>query len=284
MVHSIVGMSSSRVSIQRRSRMNVVKAKHAQDVGPPSLQSPGRERVVPLLPNPTGLPLSSLSTACIRRRRSSTPGQRNACSSTPCAPARHRRPAPRLSARPPPKARLLLHPVPTRAAPPSCTRQSAGPCPGSRRGADATACPCHLASPRQHPKHVFPPPPRHWGSTCDRLAARHGRALACTVPTQWTPPRLPPGGRARPRRQKLHTLAFFQKRARETDNFGMEEIESECIECRSPTPSHLFSVIPNGPVSSDGFCVGDASPSRSRTMSGQMEMQVQHGKEASRFR
>ena len=69
-----------------------------------------RERVVLLLPSPTGFPLSSLSTACIRRRPSSPLVQRHACSSTPCAPARHRRPAPRLSARPRPKARLLLPP------------------------------------------------------------------------------------------------------------------------------------------------------------------------------
>jgi len=57
-----------------------------------------RERVVLLLSGPTGLPLSSLSTACIRRQPSSPPDQRDACSSTPCAPARHRRHAPRLSA------------------------------------------------------------------------------------------------------------------------------------------------------------------------------------------
>ena len=55
-------------------------------------------KVVLLLSSPTGLPLSSLSTACIRRRPSSPPDQRDACSSTPCAPARHRRHAPRLSA------------------------------------------------------------------------------------------------------------------------------------------------------------------------------------------
>jgi len=55
-------------------------------------------KVVLLLSSPTGLPLSSLSTACIRRRPSSPPDHRDACSSTPCAPARHRRHAPRLSA------------------------------------------------------------------------------------------------------------------------------------------------------------------------------------------
>jgi len=143
-----------------------------------------RERVVLLLPSPTGLPLSSLSTACIRRRPSSPLVQRHACSSPPCAPARHRRPAPRLSARPRPKARLLLHPVRTRAAPPFL-----------------------LAPPRQ-PARQSSPPPRHWGSTCDRPAARHGRALACTVPTQRTPPRLPPGGRVRPRRQIIHSKSI----------------------------------------------------------------------------
>jgi len=57
-----------------------------------------RKRVVLLLSSPTSLPLSYLSTACIRRRPSSPPDRRDACSSTPCAPARHRRRAPRLSA------------------------------------------------------------------------------------------------------------------------------------------------------------------------------------------
>jgi len=213
MVHWLVGMSSRMVSIERRSHMNVIKARHIQDTGPPAPQSSVRKRVVPFLSNPTGLPPSSLSTAWIRRRPSSPPVQRHACSSTPCAPARHRRPAPRLSERPRPKARLLLHPVRTRAAPPSRTRQSAGPCPCICRGAAATACPCHLAPPLQPSKQASFPP-RHWGSTCDRLAARHGRALACTVRTQRTPPRVPPGGHVRPRRQKRYTLAFFQKRDR----------------------------------------------------------------------
>jgi len=76
--------------------------------------------------------LSSLSPACIRRRPSSPLGQRHASSSTPFAPARHRRPAPRLSSRPRPETRMLLHPVRTRAAPSSRTRQSAVPCPCTR--------------------------------------------------------------------------------------------------------------------------------------------------------
>ena len=117
-----------------------------------------RERVYLLLPNPTVFPQCSLS-ACIHRRSFSPPVQRHAGSSTPCAPARHRRPAPLLLERPRPQARLLPHPERTRAAPSSRKRQSAGPCPCIRCGAGATACPCHHALPRQPAKQASAPPP-----------------------------------------------------------------------------------------------------------------------------
>jgi len=145
-------------------------------------------------------------SACMHRRPSSPPVQWHACSSTPCAPrstvvphspgqqgrahrhacfstpcahARHRRPA-RVSQQ---------------------GRTRAFDVERAQRLARATA--------RRHfnpPSRRHPPPPRHWGGTCDRLETRHGSVLACTVPTRRTPPRLPPGGRVpRPAPNNTHS-------------------------------------------------------------------------------
>jgi len=71
-----------------------------------------------------GYPLVLSLLACIPRRAASPPVQGRTCSLSLCAPARHRRPGPRLSAGPLPKAAPALPPraAPPRAAPSSRAR------------------------------------------------------------------------------------------------------------------------------------------------------------------